>query len=102
MSPWFYALRFSPSFLEYSRVCWPTIIDKPQIANKAVTSGAIAGGLAGIGAVIGNSAGLLIRTFIVFTPKTITDMITQLTGTTYTETIRPVLADPGLLSRPPT
>ena len=62
------------------------VIDKPQIANKAVTSGALAGGLAGIGAVIGNSAGLLIRTFIVFTPQTITDMITQLTGTTYTET----------------
>jgi hypothetical protein len=62
------------------------IIDKPQLADKAMTSGAIAGGLAGIGAVIGNSAGLLIRTFVVFTPSTITDMITQLTGVTYTKT----------------
>ena len=61
-------------------------IDKPPLVQKAATSGAIAGGLAGIGAVIGNTAGLLIRTFVVFTPKTITDMITSLTGTAYSET----------------
>ncbi|MBN2086646.1 MAG: hypothetical protein JW748_15630 [Anaerolineales bacterium] len=62
------------------------VIDKPQLVNKAAASGAIAGGLAGIGAVIGNTAGLLIRTFVVFTPQTITDMITDLTGVSYTET----------------
>jgi hypothetical protein len=60
------------------------IIDKPQTVNKSITSGALAGGLAGIGAVIGNSAGLLIRTFVVFTPQTLTDMLTEMTGVSYT------------------
>ncbi len=62
------------------------IFDKPQLVNKAAVSGAMAGGLAGIGAVVGNTAGLLIRTFVVFTPQTITSMLTDLTGVSYTET----------------
>jgi hypothetical protein len=62
------------------------VIDKPQRTDKAATAGAIAGGLAGIGAVIGNTAGLLIRTFVVFTPQAITGMITELTGAAYSET----------------
>jgi hypothetical protein len=62
------------------------IFDKPQNVNKAATSGALAGLLAGIGAVAGNTAGLLLRTFVVFTPQTITDMLTQMTGVSYTAT----------------
>jgi hypothetical protein len=60
------------------------IIDKPQVVHKAVTSGALAGFLAGIGAVAGNTVGLLLRTFVVFTPQTFTDTITQMTGVSYT------------------
>ncbi|MBN1439962.1 MAG: hypothetical protein JW929_11190 [Anaerolineales bacterium] len=61
------------------------IYDKPLDAQKAAGTGALAGLIAGIGAVAGNTAGLLIRTFVVFSPETFTQNITDLTGVTYTE-----------------
>jgi hypothetical protein len=57
------------------------ILDKPQLANKAALSGGIAGLIAGIIGVIGNVAGTLLKTYVIFTPETITSVANQLTGT---------------------
>lgn len=54
--------------------------DKPQIANKAVLSGGVAGLIAGILAAIGNAVGTLLKTYVIFTPETINSVASQLTG----------------------
>jgi uncharacterized membrane protein len=60
--------------------------DKPQRVNKAVVNGALAGVIAGIGAVLGNLAGLAMRIFVIFGQDTFADMITNATGVQYTST----------------
>jgi hypothetical protein len=60
--------------------------DKPQMVNKAVVNGALAGLIAGIGAVLGNMAGLAMRIFVIFGQDTFAGMITNATGVQYTST----------------
>jgi hypothetical protein len=60
--------------------------DKPQVVNKAAVNGALAGVIAGIGAVLGNMAGLALRIFVIFGQDTFADMITNATGVQYTST----------------
>jgi hypothetical protein len=56
------------------------VFDKPQLANKAALSGGVAGLIAAIFAVIGNVAGNLLKTYVIFTPETISSVGNQLTG----------------------
>ncbi len=60
--------------------------DKPQMANKAVVNGALAGLIAGIGAILGNMAGLAVRIFVIFGQDTFANMITNASGVQYTST----------------
>ncbi len=56
------------------------IIDKPQLANKAAVSGAIAGMITAVIAGIGNTIGFLIRTYVIFTPDTAMSLTNQMFG----------------------
>jgi len=56
------------------------IFDKPQVANKAVLSGGVAGLIAGILGVVGNVIGTLIKTYVIFTPETVNSLAGQITG----------------------
>ncbi len=58
--------------------------DKPRMTNKAVVNGALAGLIAGIGAMLGNMAGLAVRIFVIFGPDTFAGMMTNATGVQYT------------------
>jgi hypothetical protein len=61
------------------------LIDKPQVLNKAVVSGTLAGLIASVGAILGGAAGLAIRIFAIFGPQTFVDIIPYSPGVTYTQ-----------------
>jgi hypothetical protein len=60
--------------------------DKPAAVNKAVVNGALAGLIAGAGAVMGTMAGLAIRVFVIFSPDTFVQLIPNSAGIQYTST----------------
>jgi len=57
------------------------VFDKPQMVNKAVVSGALAGLISSIGATVGTVAGLAIRIFGIFGPNTFATIIPGLNYT---------------------